>query len=132
MSIIQEKQYVVMTDKENRVIVCISEKDMEPENPMILYDGKDHAMFYRRRGQTVMLDYINKEMQQTVYNAPQVFVVELKDPKHAVRTYVVPIKKVANIPMGGINLVTPEDIIAEMERTGKTPEEVLNYKLDEE
>jgi hypothetical protein len=128
MSIIQEKQYVVMTDKENRVIVCISEKNMEPENPMILYDGKDHAMFYRRRGQTVMLDYINKDMQQTVYDSKQVFVVELKDPKHAVRTYVVPIKQVAHLPLENISLVTPEDIIAEMERTGKKPEDILNFK----
>lgn len=128
MSIIQEKQYVVMTDKENRVIICISEKNLEPENPMILYDGKDHAMFYRRRGQTVMLDYINKDMQKTVYDAKQVFVVELKDPKNAVRTYVVPIKQVARLPLDNISLVTPEDIIAEMEKTGKKPEDILNYK----
>lgn len=128
MSIIQEKQYVVMTDKENRVIICISEKNLEPENPMILYDGQDHAMFYRRRGQTVMLDYINKDMQKTVYDAKQVFVVELKDPKNAVRTYVVPIKQVARLPLDNISLVTPEDIIAEMEKTGKKPEDILNYK----
>ena len=128
MSIIQEKQYVVMTDKENRVIICISEKNLEPENPMILYDGKDHAMFYRRRGQTVMLDYINKDMQKTVYDAKQVFGVELKDPKNAVRTYVVPIKQVARLPLDNISLVTPEDIIAEMEKTGKKPEDILNYK----
>jgi hypothetical protein len=123
--IIQEKQYVVMTDKEGRVIVCISVKDMEPENPMILYDGKDHAMFYRRRGQTVMLDYINKEMQKPVYEAKQVFVVELKDPKTAARTYVVPIKQVPKLPLENIELVTPDDIIAEMERTGKKPEDLL-------
>ncbi|MBR7158057.1 MAG: hypothetical protein IKD08_00025 [Alphaproteobacteria bacterium] len=123
--IIQEKQYVVMTDKENRVIVCISQKDLEPEQPMILYDGGQHAMFYRRRGQTVMLDYINQEMQQKVYEAPQVIVVELKNPKEAVRTYVVPIKKVQKLPMENIDLITPEDIIAELERTGKKPEDLL-------
>ncbi len=128
MSIIQEKQYVVMTDKEGRVIICISEKNMEPENPMILYDGKEHAMFYRRRGQTVMLDYINKDMQQTVYNSKHVFVVELKDPKHASRTYIVPIKQVSHLPLENISIVTPEDIIAEMERTGKKPEDILKYK----
>lgn len=123
--IIQEKQYVVMTDKEDRVIICISQKDMEPENPMILYDGKDHAMFYRRRGQTVMLDYINKDMQKKVYEAEQVFVVELKNPKEAKRTYIVPIKKVAKLPLENINIITPEDIIAEMEKTGKKPEDIL-------
>lgn len=125
MSIVQEKQYVVMTDKDDRVIICISEKEQEPENPMILYDGKEHAMFYRRRGQTVMLDYINKDMQEAVYNAPQVFIVELKDPKTATRTYVVPIKKVAKLPLENINILTPEDIIAEMEKTGKRPEDIL-------
>lgn len=125
MSIVQEKQYVVMTDKEDRVIICISEKDMEPENPMILYDGKDHAMFYRRRGQTVMLDYINKDMQKAVYDAAQVFIVELKNPKTASRTYVVPIKKVAKLPLENINILTPEAIIAEMEKTGKKPEDIL-------
>ncbi len=123
--IIQEKQYVVMTDKENRVIICISQKDLEPEQPMILYDGGPHAMFYRRRGQTVMLDYINQEMQKKVYEANQVIIVELKNPKEATRTYVVPVKKVQKLPMDNIDLITPEDIIAEMKKTGKKPEELF-------
>lgn len=123
--IIQEKQYVVMTDKEDRVIICISVKDMEPENPMILYDGKNHALFYRRTDQTIMLDYINKDMQQKVYDAKQVFIVELKDPKTAARTYIVPIKKVTKLPIDNVKIVTPDDIIEEMKRTGKKPEDLL-------
>ena len=54
----QEGSYdIFMSDEEDEFYIIIRHRDGEPEQPKIIYDGKEHAVFYRNN-----YDFLNEKI----------------------------------------------------------------------
>ena len=92
--------YSIFTNGANEVMVAVLEREGEPLEPCILYDGGDHAIFYRTPDEAVVLDYIADEVKLFVKEAKSVLMAELPsaDAEEPTRSYFVPVKTVAKLP----------------------------------
>lgn len=79
---------------ENGDVVCVipAVRHGHPEQPKILYDGYDHALFYRAPGQTFVLDYINEAIQIVLKQTDKVLLFEVDlDQQNIITDYFVPV-----------------------------------------
>ncbi|MDR1581236.1 MAG: hypothetical protein LBS35_12845, partial [Synergistaceae bacterium] len=102
------------------------EKDGEAKKPTIIYDGGPHAILYRNKEQTVLLDYLDEQAREPLTKIKQVLVAEFKeDGETFVREYDVPVKQMKQLPLPSEGIMTPEKAAEEiekfMERQGKKP-----------
>lgn len=73
---LHEKEYNIITTEENVLVFAIKPTISEPENPILIYDGKNHATFYRTSEDVILLDYINKDAQKLLHEAAEILVLE--------------------------------------------------------
>ena len=97
VNIIQEKSYLVAKNDDNDLLFSLSEKQGKPENPYLLYDGKDHAALYRKDGQVIVLDYINPNVKSCFINNKKAKFLESSNNK-VTFSYDVPVKVVKTLP----------------------------------
>ena len=71
-----EKKYVVAADENNELYIFISAKKDHPDNPRIIYDGYDHAVFLRQPEERIILDYINPEIRSELRKSKRIIMVE--------------------------------------------------------
>ena len=92
--------YSIFTNGENEVMVAVLEREGEPLEPCIIYDGGDHAIFYRTPDEAFVLDYIADEVKSLVKEAKGVLMAELPSPdaEEPAKSYFVPVKMVAKLP----------------------------------
>ena len=74
-----ENDYQVIITHEVTLVFLIKSRVHEPDKPFILYDGGDHATFYRRENETILLDYLNEKVVSYLQNSEYVVVFELDD-----------------------------------------------------
>ncbi len=75
----QEKLYLIITNEKNEKCFFLTPKKiskLSPVNPEIIYDGKDHAILYRNRQETIILDYIPQSQQKDLTSLSEILVVE--------------------------------------------------------
>ena len=75
----QAKLYLILTNKEKQKCIFLTPKTIDktkPNNPEIIYDGKDHAILYKTPKKTIIIDYIPKEEQKIIKKLPEILVVE--------------------------------------------------------
>ncbi len=116
----QEKQFIASIEEDGSIAIIIKEKNGEPSNPKILYDGKDHALLVRNAESAVVLDYLNDELKPLLVSGVQVDVVEMKLPdlEDVVRSYTATVTRMAKLPLH------PEDVIS-VEAFDKEAKEAL-------
>lgn len=86
---------------ENGDVVCVIPvvRHGHPEQPKILYDGHDHALFYRAPGQTFVLDYINEAIQIVLKQTDKVLLFEVDlDQQNIITDYFVPVVQTERLP----------------------------------
>lgn len=86
---------------ENGDVVCVipAVRHGHPEQPKILYDGHDHALFYRAPGQTFVLDYINEAIQIVLKQTDKVLLFEVDlDQQNIITDYFVPVVQTERLP----------------------------------
>jgi hypothetical protein len=106
MKLEQEQQYEIALSEENELMISIKERSGEPENSIIIYDGKDHALFYRDSGLTIVLDYIHPQVRDMLKAAKQVIIAEVDGAKEIKNAYEVPVKIVKSVPISKEDIVT--------------------------
>ena len=74
----KEESYLVAINDNSEIVFMISEKSNEPDNPSIIYDGKDHALFSRGNGEFIVLDYINPDIRSKLAKANEIIIMEMK------------------------------------------------------
>lgn len=91
------KEYEIIKTIEGVLVFKIKPCIKEPSNPILLYDGKNHATFYRNSEDVLLLDYINPEIQEEFIKSKEILVIEFDDvSKTVTRDYkalIKPIKK---------------------------------------
>ena len=86
---------------ENGDVVCVIPAVQEngPVEPKILYDGREHALFYRAPGQSFVLDYINEAIQIALKQTDKVLLFEVDlDQQNIVTDYFVPVVRTERLP----------------------------------
>jgi len=71
-----EKKFVVASDENNDLYIFIEAKKNHPDNPRIIYDGYDHAVFLRTPEEKIILDYINPEVRNELRKSQRIIMVE--------------------------------------------------------
>lgn len=97
----QEKKYRILKNESGDLMFLIRGRLKNAENPRIVYDGKDHALFYRNSESTIVLDYIHPMIQSNLARATQVLIVEAQGDS-IVREYMAEVKIIKELPRPNI------------------------------
>ncbi len=90
--------FVVAEGEEGEIYIFIDACKDKPQNPRVIYDGKDHAIFLHSPDDKIILDYIHPEVREKLRHSTGVVMVEtilenIKD------SYVADLQIVDNIPV---------------------------------
>lgn len=95
----QAKEYHIIPTQEGILAIAIAAQADEPSGPRLVYDGGENALFYRKPDETVILDYLDERVHQTLAEAREVMMVEIHpDLEQVVRSYRVPVSVVPVMP----------------------------------
>ena len=100
-----EAYYDILANAEGELLFCLKAREGSPDRPQILFNGKDHALFYRTAGQMIVLDYIHPEVCPLLKDASSVLVAEFSEPtaenpvKGVVREYMASVRHVTKLPL---------------------------------
>ncbi len=72
-----ENDYSVIITNEGPLVFIIKARDTEPESPFLLYDGGNHATFYRGEHETVLFDFLNEQVVPILQKAESIVVFEV-------------------------------------------------------
>jgi hypothetical protein len=106
-----EHFYDILQNAGGDLLFCVRTRDGEPEEPKIVYSGGEHALFYRRPDQMVVLDYIHPDVRKRLGEVEQVLVAEFKpgdnpeempsldDKQGILREYMAALSHVSELPV---------------------------------
>lgn len=95
----QAKEYHIIPTQEGILAIAIAAQADEPVKPRLVYDGGKNALFYRKPDETVILDYLDEHIHQTLAKAREVMMVEIHpELEQVVRSYRVPVSIVPMMP----------------------------------
>lgn len=77
----QEKLYDIYINDKGQILIAIKARHGEPQDPYIIYDGKDIALFYRDSEHIIALDYINPDARTPLNKVNTLVICELDDEK---------------------------------------------------
>ncbi len=109
MKLEQEQQYEIALSEENELMITIKQRDGEPTQSLVLYDGGEHALFYRDAERTIVLDYIHPQVRELLKKASKVIIAEVDAAKEIQNAYEVDIKMVKKVPLSKEDLITLPD-----------------------
>ncbi|MBR1778842.1 MAG: hypothetical protein IJ752_09720 [Alphaproteobacteria bacterium] len=99
----QESFYEVHLNKFDELMISMHAREGEPQSPVLIYDGGDHALLYRTPHMSVLLDFIHPEVRPYLLKAKQVLIAETKEYQVA-REYTAVCKRVKNLPVDGTGI----------------------------
>lgn len=76
---LHENDYKVIITNEGVLVFVIKCYDEAPEKPFLLYDGGNHATFYRRENQTILFDFLNEKIIPILQNAEKIVIFEVSE-----------------------------------------------------
>ena len=94
----QESFYEVHLNKYDELMISMHAREEDPQSPVLIYDGGNHALLYRTPQSSVLLDFIHPEVRPYLLKAKQVLIAETKDYK-VVREYIAACKQVKSLPV---------------------------------
>ena len=98
MQIKQEQIYLVKNEKDGLSILLEVEFG-EPADSYVMYDGKEHALFYHHENDMIVLDFLPENIRPVLKKAEKIKIVEtLPDIQTVIRNYEVPVKHVKDYP----------------------------------
>ena len=98
----QEFSYNILQNDAGEMMIAIKARDGEPVKPIIVYDGKEHALLYRDPGHTIILDYIHPDARPLIAIANEIMIAEFSG-ENWKRDYTVPVRMVKMIPLAKEN-----------------------------
>ena len=95
-----ENSYDILQNKTGDIMFSVLEREGEPDNPKLVYDGGDHALLHRNGGHVVILDYINPNIRPSLTKTKEVLIAEHPkgDKNNFVREYTAVVKIVERLP----------------------------------
>ena len=106
MKLEQEQQYEIAMSEDEELMISIKKREGGPKDAVILYDGGEHALFYRDPERTIVLDYIHPQARELLKKASQVIVGERDAQGEIENAYEVGIKIVKKLPLTKKDIIT--------------------------
>ncbi len=75
-----EAYYDILANADGELLFCLKAREGSPDRPQILFNGENHALFYRTADQMIVLDYIHPEVCPLLKEASSVLVAEFTEP----------------------------------------------------
>lgn len=98
MQIKQEQIYLVKNEK-SKLSILLEVEFGEPADSYVMYNGKEHALFYHHENDMIVLDFFPEGARSALSKAKEVGIVEtLSDAQTVIRDYKVPVKHVEKYP----------------------------------
>ena len=94
----QENFYEIHLNKNNEIMISLKSREGIPTNPVLIYDGGEHALFYRTQNQVILLDFIHPEARKYLQEASNILFSETKN-YQVIMEYNVLCKNVKNLPI---------------------------------
>lgn len=100
-----EAYYDILANTDGELLFCLKAREGSPDRPQILFNGENHALFYRTADQMIVLDYIHPEVAPLLNEVSSVLVAEFSDPtaenpqKGIVREYTATVRHVSKLPL---------------------------------
>lgn len=92
-----EEFYDILQNAVGALLISIRSRIGQPIDPRIVYDGGEHAMFYRNPGLTTRLDFVHLDARQPLKNAESILMVEFEKDE-VIREYDVPVFEISELP----------------------------------
>jgi hypothetical protein len=96
--VVVAKKYLFIKDKKENLGLILFPYSQKPKNPEILYDGGQHAIFYRNEDQTIILDFINKDARLPLKKRKDIMIGEISEQGKIEHEYKAKVKQVKKIP----------------------------------
>lgn len=77
LSVEKEDSYVILPTTDEELIFAISVKDEDPVDPVLMYDGGEHALLYRSKTDVVILDYLPEKIKERMEGIDKAYIVEI-------------------------------------------------------
>lgn len=88
--------YSILQNANGEIMVMISSREGEPDNPHFIYDGKDTALLYRSPESSMAFRHIDEGAKEPLRNVKEVLIVEIEDDDVA-REYNAPVRMVNDV-----------------------------------
>lgn len=88
--------YTIVQNAKDEIMVMISSREGEPENPHLIYDGKDTALLYRSSKSSMAFRHIDEGAQEPLRTVKEVLIVEIENDDVA-REYNAPVRIVKDV-----------------------------------
>ncbi len=85
MQWVQASYYLIQATKQNKPVVTILDAGGEPADSYILYDGGEHALFYRSADCCIILDYLAPQSQALIKQSKTLVICEYNAKEDSVR-----------------------------------------------
>lgn len=96
--LVQENNYTISVSRGKELLVTIKAREHAPdEKCAMIYDGRDHVLFYRNKTETILLDYVTDSFKELAPVEKQVYVAEQVN-NEIQNIYIVPLKMVPFLP----------------------------------
>lgn len=90
--------YIVKQDENENIILFLPKVFGEKNNPVIIYDGKEHGLLVHNQEKNIILDYLNPDIRDPLSKASELTVVEVEE-NDAIDAYKVAVRHVESIPV---------------------------------
>lgn len=100
-----ESYYDILANADDELLFCLKARAGSPDKPQILFNGENHALFYRTADQMIVLDYIHPDVAPLLAKTDSVLVAEYSEPagdnpqKGIVREYTASVRHVSKLPL---------------------------------
>lgn len=100
-----EDYYDILANADGELLFCLKAREGSPVQPQILFNGEDHALFYRTAEQMIVLDYIHPDVRPLLGNVSSVLVAEFSETANEnqagaiVREYTASVRHVSKLPL---------------------------------
>ena len=105
----KEELYDVLVNSQNEIMFSIKARDGEPVSPKLIYDGAEHALFYRKSPkpespqnppERVLLDFIDESIRPLLQQKQNVLFMEVDyESETVLRAYKVSVLNVSKLPV---------------------------------
>ena len=94
-----EAYYDILANADGELLFCLKAREGSPDRPQILFNGENHALFYRTADQMIVLDYIHPDVIPLLKEVSSVLVSGENPMKGIVREYTAAVRHVSKLPL---------------------------------
>ena len=91
-----DKKYEILKNGAGEILIIIGNRQDEPENPRIIYDGGDSVLLYRNRESSIFLTNVAEDARQPIQYVNKITIAEIQGDE-VIREYIAPVRLIKDM-----------------------------------